>query len=196
MNADFFAQPALSLAPQLLGRDLCRRLPTGRLLRARICETEAYHQDERACHAFGGRKTPRNAVMFGQGGYAYVYFVYGMHWMFNVVAGQHGVGEAVLVRAAVPLEGLDAIAALRGFGMGKAAPRDVTNWLNGPAKVAQGLALTGAQNGRALEGSYEVWIAEGQPVDLAAIATGPRIGVDYAGEDALLPWRFWAKVGA
>ncbi len=184
--------PALPLARELLGAIVVGRLPDGEVLRARIVETEAYHQHDRACHAFGGKKTKRNAVMFEQGGVAYVYFVYGMHWAFNVVTGEAGVAEAVLIRGVVPMEGAATMARLRGFGDKRPLPKDVRRWCDGPGKVAQALGLSGRHSGMALDGSGDLWLEVGEPVADADVRTAPRVGVDYAGEDALLPWRFIA----
>ncbi|MBM4346029.1 MAG: DNA-3-methyladenine glycosylase [Deltaproteobacteria bacterium] len=188
--------PALRLARELLGAMVVRRLTEGELLRARVVETEAYHQHDRACHAFGGRKTKRNAVMFEAGGVAYVYFVYGMHWAFNVVTGDAGTAEAVLIRAVVPCEGSATMARLRGFCDRRPAPRDMRLWCNGPGKVAQALGLTGRHSGMPLDGSAELWIEVGEPVADDHVRIAPRIGVDYAQADADLPWRFVVDGGA
>ncbi|MSQ82358.1 MAG: DNA-3-methyladenine glycosylase [Myxococcales bacterium] len=191
LQQDFYAQPALVVARELLGAVLVSRLDCGEVMRARIVQTEAYHQHDRACHAFGGRKTKRNAVLFEAGGVAYVYFVYGMHWMFNVVTGDCGTAEAVLIRAVVPVDGATTIARNRGFTSANPAPAVPERWLDGPAKLAQGLGLSGRHNGLVLDGSAAVWLQVGAPVADDRVRTGPRIGVDYAGADALLPWRFW-----
>lgn len=191
LQQHFYAQPALVVARELLGAELVSRLDCGEVVRARIVETEAYHQHDRACHAFGGRKTKRNAVLFEAGGIAYVYFVYGMHWMFNVVTGDRGTAEAVLIRAVVPLDGAKTIARNRGFASANPAPVVLERWLDGPAKLAQGLGLSGRHNGLALDGCSAVWLQVGAAVADDKVRTGPRIGVDYAGADALLPWRFW-----
>ncbi len=184
--------PALQLARELLGAVVVSRLADGEVLRARITETEAYHQHDRACHAFGGKKTKRNAVMFEQGGVAYVYFVYGMHWAFNVVTGAAGVAEAVLIRGVVPVTGAATMARLRGFGDQRPAPRDLRRWCDGPGKVAQALGLSGRHSGMPLDGSGDLWLEVGEAAADAHVRTAPRVGVDYAGEDALLPWRFLA----
>ncbi len=178
------------VARDLLGRDLVCIRSDGTVLVARISETEAYHEQERACHAFAGRRTARTEPMFAQGGVLYVYFVYGMHWACNVVTGARDVGEAVLLRGAVPILGAQTMAMLRGYGPGRPAPQDERRWMDGPGKLAQGLGLTGVLSGQALGQSASVWIAAGHEVGDAQVVTGPRVGVAYAGDDANLPWRF------
>jgi len=196
LPARFFCRPALEVARDLIGRVVCRASADGAIAAARLCETEAYHQHDRACHAFGGRKTRRNAPMFEPGGIAYVYFVYGMHWACNVVTGEGGVAEAVLLRGAVPIAGFDAIAARRGHGRLRNPPRDVRRWLDGPGKLAQGLAIDGSSSGRPLDEAGGLWIAAGEATADGDVEALARIGVDYAGADAALPWRFRVRRAA
>jgi len=150
-----------------------------------ITETEAYAGvDDRASHAFGNRRTRRTEPMFDAGGIAYVYLCYGIHHLFNVVTAGKGVPHAVLVRAGTPLEGHETIAGRRGM------PADDKRLLAGPGSLARGLGITTALTGESLLGK-RVWIEDrGIEVEDGAICSGPRIGVDYAGEDALLPYRF------
>jgi DNA-3-methyladenine glycosylase len=196
LPAAFFQRHALVVARELLGSTLVSTLG-GHMVRLRVVETEAYHECERGAHAFGGRRTKRNEAMFEDGGIAYVYFVYGMHWALNAVTGLAGTGEAVLIRAGVPDQADESMLAMlrerRGFGDGKGmrpVPRDVRRWLDGPAKLTQGLAVTGAQNARPFVAETGLWFEQGTPVADADVVTGPRIGIAYAGDDALLPWRF------
>ncbi len=159
-----------------------------------IVETEAYcaaeHDLDLACHGDRvnkGRPTPRTAVMFGPAGIAYVYFTYGMHWMFNIVTGTDNRASAVLIRALKPLEGLEM---MRDF---RARPdRELTN---GPAKLAQALAITGADNGRDLCDPHgDIWIEPGGEIPLLETACGPRIGLGKTPEPWLsIPWRYWIK---
>jgi DNA-3-methyladenine glycosylase len=202
----FFQRPVLEVAPDLVGRVVVARLPTGlasaagvpeptaRLL---VLETEAYHESERGAHAYGGRKTPRNAAMFQAGGIAYVYFVYGMHWQFNVVTGREGTGEAVLIRAGLPLDLETAVhvRARRGFELpGRKPPPRLEKWVDGPAKLTQALGIDRRQNGQPLRPDQSVLFQVGVPVPADQIVAGPRVGIDYAGEDAQLPWRFrWMR---
>jgi DNA-3-methyladenine glycosylase len=141
----------------------------------RIVEAEAYlGPDDLASHARFGR-TARNAVMFGPGGRAYVYLCYGIHEMFNVVAGVDGEAGAVLIRALEPVAGIDG-------GAGAA---------RGPGKLTRALGITREHNGADLSADPRLYIAAGAPVAAERIAVGPRVGVDYAGAWIEAPLRFW-----
>lgn len=175
----WFERPAPDVAPDLLGRILARRLPTGQVLRARIVETEAYEPDDPASHSFRG-PTRRNATMFGRAGHVYVYFTYGMHWCMNVVTGQIGHGSAVLLRAGEPLEGIATMARLRG----SARERDLCR---GPARWTQAFGVDGSVDGTDLVHGTEIWLEPGREVPSDAVVAGPRVGI----RDGLdLPWRF------
>jgi DNA-3-methyladenine glycosylase len=176
----------VKIARDLIGKALFTNLDgvtTGGI----IVETEAYSWKERGCHAFAAKKTPRNAVMFGNGGVAYVYLCYGMHYMFNVVTNREDVAEAVLIRALQPLEGADAMQMRRGP---KANPAQLTT---GPGKLAKALGIDRSLNGKSLLAN-EIWIEDrGTKIPNSKIVAGPRIGIDYAGDDANLPWRFFLR---
>lgn len=173
------------IARELIGKALCTRM-NAVVTTGLIVETEAYSWKERGCHAFDNRKTARNAVMFGQGGHAYVYLCYGMYNLFNVVTNREGLADAVLIRALEPLEGLPAM--LRRTG--KADPRRLTS---GPGKLTRALGIDRRHNGLHLA-SAKVWLEDvGHSVRKQDIAESPRIGIDYAGDDANLPWRFTIK---
>lgn len=163
LDEDFFRQDVLKAAPNLVGAVICRRLPDGSVLRGRIAETEAYRGGEDlACHARHG-KTARNEMLFRAGGYSYVYLVYGLHWLFNVVTGPQNAPQGVLIRA-------------------------LEKPLDGPAKWTRAFQITGAQNGLYLPSSEEIWIEEGTHPPLRA---APRVGIDYAPEPwKSMPWRF------
>jgi DNA-3-methyladenine glycosylase len=176
----FFARASTAVAPDLLGHVLVRRLANGTALRARIVETEAYDRDDPASHAFRGM-TARNAVMFGQAGHLYVYFTYGMHHCMNVVTERVGHGSAVLLRAAEPLEGLEAMGRSRGTDR-------VRDLCRGPARLAQAFGVDRSFDGVDLVRGNEVWIERGPPIDPTDILTGPRVGI-RVGVDR--PWRFW-----
>ncbi len=200
LSADFYRRDVLKVARDLLGRHVVSTCG-GRGVRARIFEVEAYHQRERGAHCYGGKRTRRTEVMFRAGGVAYVYFVYGMHWQFNVVTGPAEEGQAVLIRGAVPM-GDDAVLAevraRRGWVPGGRTPTrrvlaDPRRWCDGPAKLCQALAIDGACDGIPLDGTAAVWLEQGAPVEDLAVTRGPRIGIDYAGADARLPWRFVAE---
>lgn len=177
----------LAVARDLLGCRLVVPAEDGARVAGIIVETEAYRGPaDRASHAYGGRRTKRTETMYGLGGTAYVYFVYGMHHQFNVVTNVAGVPHAVLVRALEPTEGLDVMRRRRGV----ASDRDLTN---GPGKLCQALAIDRALDAADLLGD-RVWIEIGdRPVPASAIARGPRVGIDYAGEWAAMPWRFWIR---
>jgi len=163
LQRDFYRRDVLEVAPQLLGQHLVRLGPDGNLFRYVITETEAYRGGEDlACHASKGM-TPRNEVMFGEGGYIYMYLIYGMHWMMNVVTGDVGVPQAVLFR-----------------GLREAS---------GPGRLTKLLDVDRAFYGEDLVSSDRIWIEDsGAP---AAYSTGPRVGIDYAGEPwKNMPWRF------
>lgn len=197
LPADFYRRPAEAVAPELLGRYLVRRLPPhpggaaggaprSDLLVLRLVETEAYlGAPDRASHAWGGRRTPRNDSLYLPGGFAYVYFVYGMHWCLNAVCGEADEGGAVLLRAGEPVAGEAAMRAHRGLA-DRVRPGDVAG---GPGKLCQALGVDRSFDGRPLD-DPELWLAAGEPVAASAVARGPRIGVAYAGEAAAWPLRF------
>lgn len=153
-----------------------------------IVETEAYNGAmDRASHAFGSRLTPRTKTMFMQGGVAYVYLCYGIHEMFNIVVAEEGVPHAILVRAINPTEGLEAMQVRRNMQVLKPT---ITM---GPGSVAKALGISRTINAFDLTGGT-IWIEDrGLSFPHDSIAAVPRVGVDYAGEDALLPYRFYVK---
>ena len=187
---DFFARDTLAVARDLLGQRLVRVLDGVRLSGV-IVECEAYiGQGDTACHASRGR-TPRNEVMFGPAGNAYVYFTYGMHWMLNIVTEEAGFPAAVLLRAIHPLEGIGTMRALR---QAKGRPRSERELTSGPARLTQALAIDKAFNGADLTAGSELWLERGVFVPDDEVARGPRIGINYASEtDRLSPWRFWVR---
>ena len=187
----FYARPAREVARSLLGKRLVRRLD-GLRVGGMIVEAEAYCDSEEpdlACHgsANGGRPTKRNAVMFGPAGYAYVYFTYGMHWLFNVVTGRDGEANVVLIRALEPLEGEELMARRRH--------RPRREWTNGPAKLTQALAIDGAQDGANLcTPDGVVWIEDGPAVAEEVVVSGPRVGISNVPEPwRSMPWRYWIR---
>ena len=172
----------VKLAKQLLGKVLVTQFD-GMLSSGRIIETEAYQGVvDRASHAFGGRRTPRTEVMFGEGGRAYVYLCYGIHHLFNVVTNVEDTPHAVLIRAIEPLEGKDLMIARTGNDA----------WKNtigsGPGNVTKALGIFTGHTGMSLQ-SDQLFIAD-DGFGVERILATPRIGVDYAGKDALLHYRF------
>jgi DNA-3-methyladenine glycosylase len=173
----------VKIARELLGKVLFTNV-NGIITAGMIVETEAYSWKERGCHAYGAKKTNRNAVMFERGGHTYVYLCYGMHYLFNIVTNKTDVPEAVLIRAVQPVQGLDEMLMRRGN------LRNEFHLTSGPGKLTKALGIDRKLNGKLLVGD-EVWVEDmGHRVRSRDILEGPRIGIDYAGEDALLPWRF------
>jgi len=177
----FFERSVLIVARECLGKFLIHELPTETLV-ARIVESEAYRGPlDRAAHSYGGKPTKRTLVMYGEAGVAYVFFVYGMHYQFNVVTGRVGEPHAVLIRAVEPILGQPTMQANRGHPR---AARDVTN---GPGKLCQALGIDRHHNGIDLC-RPPLYFSEGPAPSV--VRRSPRIGVDYAGEWALRPWRW------
>lgn len=182
---DFYRDnDVVAVSRDLLGKVLCSRNGDG-LTSAVITETEAYAGvGDRASHAYGERRTARTAPMYEQGGIAYVYLCYGIHHLFNVVVGEAEVPLAVLVRAGKPLAGIDIIRSRR------ARPTPAKLDLVGPGVLSRALGITTALTGADLQGE-DVWIEDhGIAVPQDEIVTGPRVGIDYAGDDVHRPYRF------
>ena len=179
----FYARDTRLVARELLGKKLVRTY-RGNILSGLICETEAYlGASDSACHAFR-RKTARNAIMFGRAGVAYVYFVYGMHYLLNVVTEAEENPCAVLIRALEPFEGLKHMQRFRGR-----TGKDLTD---GPAKLCQALGVDKALNGRDLTTGRKLWVEEQMTLPPRFIKKGPRIGIDYAKPAVRrAPLRFW-----
>jgi len=178
----------VEVARLLIGKVLVTRFEN-KLTSGIIVETEAYAgTDDRASHAWNGKITPRNRVMFEQGGVAYVYLCYGIHSLFNVVTNVAGTPHAVLIRGIAPLDGVDIMLARRGKTYLK--PSDGI----GPGKVSMLLGIHYSHSGLPLTGSesssLQIWIEDRGALTNGEIRTTTRIGVDYAGKDALLPYRF------
>ncbi len=170
------------IARELLGKALFTRI-NGNITAGLIVETEAYSWKERGCHAWDNRRTTRNAVMFGEGGHAYVYLCYGVHNLFNVVTNREGRADAVLVRAVEPIQGTETMQHRTGT-------KHIKRMTSGPGKLTRALGIERIHNGEALD-SRRVWLEDvGREVSFREIQAGPRIGIDYAGRDAFLPWRF------
>lgn len=185
LATSFFNRPTLTVARDLLGKTLVRRWH-GIELRGKIVEVEAYiGQEDTACHCSKGR-TPRTEVMFGAAGRAYVYFVYGMHYMLNIVTEAVGFPAAILIRAVEPLAGQQEMATLRG--------NSARNLTNGPARLCQAMAIDKRFNGWNLTTGDTLWVADAPIVPDASIARGTRIGIRYAAPtDQQALWRLWLK---
>ena len=165
-DREFFRQDALTLAPALLGKMLVRRMPDGSEMRLRITETEAYcGVEDTACHAHKG-KTGRSEILWRDGGTIYVYLCYGMHWLMNVITGENGQPQGVLLRAG--------------------------ELHDGPAKLTKYLKVDGSFNGEPVDGNERIWFEDDgfHP----RIRTAPRVGIDYAGDYwKSIEWRFIAE---
>jgi DNA-3-methyladenine glycosylase len=178
----------VSVARALLGCVLWRRLDDGTRLAARIVETEAYlGANDMASHARRGLRSERNASMYLEGGHAYVYFTYGMHWCLNVVTQEEGLAEAVLLRAAEPVRGIEAMRARR-----PKAKKD-TDLMNGPGKICMAMDIDRRLDGTSLRGDL-LWLSA-RDLDLGdqEIAVTPRIGIDNSGDAAAWPLRFFIR---
>lgn len=177
----WFRQPTLQLARSLLGMLLVHESEAG-IAAGWIVETEGYKgPGDRAAHSFGGRRTARTEIMFGEPGYAYTYVMH-THCLLNVVSGETDQPEAVLIRALEPCLGIELMTARRGPGKGS---RHLTG---GPGKLTKALGITKADYGKRLW-EPPLYIAEGRPP--AAISAGPRIGIEGSGEARAYPWRYW-----
>lgn len=198
------AKSSIEAAPRLLGWVLCRCLPAG-VVKLKIVETEAYHQNDPASHSFAGQ-TKRTAPMFASGGHLYVYFTYGMHYALNIVTGPAGIGEGVLIRAAEPVEGIEIMAANRGVA-------DLKNIASGPGKLAQALGITDTDlSGKKLISikpsrldlsseadkitqireryKSSIWLEPPIVTGNHEVVTTTRIGIKKATHQ---PWRFYIK---
>jgi DNA-3-methyladenine glycosylase len=176
----------LTVARDLLGKLLVVPADDGRRVSGMIVEVEAYRgPEDRASHAYGGRRTRRTETMYGVGGVAYVYFVYGMYYQFNVVSNVADIPHAILVRALEPVEGIDVMRERRH-------QHPDHNLTNGPGKLCIALGIDRALDNADLLGE-RVWIEEYERISPRRIARGPRIGIDYAEGWITKPWRFWVR---
>lgn len=165
-----------------MGWKLCRKLPPG-VVKAKIVETEAYHQEDPASHSYRGL-TQRTWPMFEAGGHLYVYFTYGMHYCLNIVAGKKGVGEGILIRAAEPLEGLEIMRRNRKIN-------DEHNLTNGPGKLAQALGVFDTTLSGKILNKSSIWLEPPEvPINHKNVVSSPRVGIKHAVE---MPWRFYIK---
>ncbi len=177
----------VELAKDLIGKTLCTKI-NNKLTCGIITETEAYAGIiDKAAHSYGGRRTKRTETMFKHGGVSYVYLCYGIHHLFNIVTNKKDVPEAILIRAIVPIKGIDVILKRRGaFALTK-------KLCVGPGKVSSALGINILHNNISLTEKI-IWLQDDKIMfDKNKIKSGPRIGVDYAGEDAKLPYRFWIE---
>ena len=184
----FYLQDTVTVARALLGCVLWRRLDDGTTLAARIVETEAYlGANDMASHARRGLRSERNASMYLEGGHAYVYFTYGMHWCMNVVTQERDLAEAVLLRGAEPVRGIEEMRSRR--------PKAKRDWelMNGPGKICMAMEIDKRLDGESLRGE-RLWLTGREAaIGDAEIAVSPRIGIDNSGDAAAWPLRFFLR---
>jgi DNA-3-methyladenine glycosylase len=182
----YLRQDTLQIARDLLGKLLVVPNENGARVAGMIVETEAYLGSiDKAAHSYNNRRTKRTETMFAVGGTVYVFFIYGMYYQFNVVAGAVDVPHAILVRAVEPIENIEIMRARRG----KTADHNLTS---GPGKLCVAFGIDKNLNNADLLGE-EVWLEDFRTFSEAEIESGKRVGIDYAEEFAAKPWRFWVK---
>jgi DNA-3-methyladenine glycosylase len=188
LKKEFYQQEVLTVAKELLGKILVHESDEGAAV-GRIVETEAYMgPEDQAAHSSGGRRTTRNDVMYGPKGHAYVYFIYGLYWCFNLTAGNvPGKPEAVLLRALEPVAGEDIMIKRRGVERGTA-----NNLTNGPSKLCMAMGISKIQN-KADITTPPLYVNNASLIPQTEIVETTRVGVDYSGEWKNRPWRFYIK---
>jgi DNA-3-methyladenine glycosylase len=186
LSSDFFLNPNVQqVAKELLGKTLFTNI-NGTISSAIITETEAYQgPEDRASHAYNNKRTQRTEVMYAKGGCCYIYLCYGIHYLFNIVTNHANIPHAVLIRSAIIKSGLSAIQSRRNDNISD------TQLLHGPGNFAKGMGITIDFNGLYLN-SKNIWI-ENTSSNGLSIESAPRVGIDFAGPDALLPWRYILK---
>jgi DNA-3-methyladenine glycosylase len=188
LSKSFYTRPdVVQISRELIGKSIFTRID-GVLTGGRIVETEAYcGENDLACHSHSGRRTTRTEIMFQEGGVAYVYLIYGIYCLFNIITNVAGKADAVLIRAIEPTEGIPEMLLRRGH-------TQVTSKLTGgPGLVTLALGISKKHYGTDLTGDL-IWLEDsGEVISEDQLVASPRVGVDYAGEDALLPWRFRLK---
>jgi DNA-3-methyladenine glycosylase len=191
LNREFFIrEDTLRIARDLLGKLLVVPMSDGSRVSGMIVETEAYlGVIDKAAHSYGGRRTQRNEITYAEGGYVYVFFVYGMYFQLNFVTGAVDDPHVVLIRAVEPVEGIEIMRERRGEMNDK-------NLTSGPGKLCIALGITRDLNGEDLTDSQQIWVEECKDFTKEEVSVGPRVGIDYAEEFAGLPWRFWVEGNA
>lgn len=187
LTREFYTRAdTLQIARELLGKTLVVSDENGERVSGKIVETEAYLGiADKAAHSYNNRRTKRTETMFAVGGTIYIFFIYGMYYQFNVVAGKVGVPHAILIRAVEPLENIEIIRQRRGRMKDQ-------NLTSGPGKLCIAFGIDKTFNNKDLTGD-KVWLETNAKISDAEIAVGKRIGIDYAEEYAEKPWRFWLK---
>lgn len=185
LERNFYERETLDVARDLLGKYMVHETKDGKTV-GKIVEVEAYvGSSDAACHAYNGKYTNRTKVMFGKGGYAYIYLIYGIYYCMNVVTNQETYPEAVLIRALEPIEGLELMKKRR-------TTESIFNVCSGPGKLCQAMGITKVQNEMDLCGE-SMYLLSGERILPEQIAVTPRINIDYAKEAREYPWRFIIK---
>lgn len=191
----YLRSDTLKIARDLIGKLLIVPLETGERVSGMIVETEAYLGEiDKAAHSFGYRRTARNEITYSVGGHAYVFFIYGMYFQFNVVCGAQNSPHVVLIRAVEPVENIEIMRERRLEKNPRAAMTD-KNLTSGPGKLCIALNINRRLNGEDLLGN-NIWLEDFRTFPAEEIKIGKRIGIDYAEEFAEKPWRFWLKDNA
>lgn len=186
IEREFYMRDAVTVGKDILGKIIVKKTADGRIMSGRITEVEAYMgTTDKASHSYGGRRTKRTEVMYKEGGYSYVFLIYGMYECFNVTAGREGDPQAVLIRGVEPLENKNLMWEKRKVKKEK----DISN---GPGKLTKALGITREDNGADLTEGENLWL-EDDGYKVKDIVEITRIGIDYAEEDALKLWRFYIK---
>ena len=193
LTREFYARETLQVAKELLGKILVHEV-NGVKLRGEIVETEAYIGSiDKACHAYGGKKTPRLMTLYGMPGIAYVYFIYGMYHCFNVITKEEGFPEGVLIRAIQPIEGLDVMSMLRfKKDYNELTKAQIKNLTTGPSKLCIAMNINKENNKQDLCTS-ELYIEDSAEKERVEIIEAKRVGIDYAEEAKDFLWRFYIK---
>ncbi|HYJ92673.1 MAG TPA: DNA-3-methyladenine glycosylase [Pyrinomonadaceae bacterium] len=182
----FLRKDTVRVTKDLLGKLLVVPAPDGTRVSGMIVEAEAYLGiEDKAAHSYGGRRTARNEITYAEGGHVYVFFVYGMYYQLNLVTGPAEHAHVVLVRAIEPVEGIEIMRQRRGNMPDK-------NLTSGPGKLTIALGIDRTYNGEHLSGD-RIWVEEYKSFKKSEIASGSRVGIDYAEEFVDVPWRFWVR---
>ncbi len=185
LRPEFFQRPAIEVAKDLLGKYLVRNFSEGKVM-VKIVETEAYLGiDDPASHSYQGKITSRNKVMYQPGGVFYVYKIYGIYYCLNVVVNKKDIPQAVFIRAAQPVSGIEIIMKKRGM-------RDIKKLCNGPGRLTQALGINLDFYGLKVSNT-KLYFLDGEKISKKEIVSAPRVNIDYAGEAKNLPLRFYIK---
>lgn len=194
LERDFYLRDSVTVAKDLLGKYLVHRVE-GEEVTGKIVEVEAYMgPEDKAAHSYNNRRTDRNEIMYGLGGFSYVYFIYGMYHCMNIVVEEIGKPQAILIRALEPISGLNFMARNRySKNLEELSKKEKIGLTNGPGKLCQALKIHRNQNGQDLCADKLYILADDdKDINFEVIST-TRINIDYAEEAVYYPWRFYIK---